>query len=409
MEASKPTLSKEFLSQFKNEKDLTEFFTDLYKQAINQMLEGEMDAHLGYGRYERKTPAEDPLLPEKNYRNGKSDKQLKTTYGKLDIQVPRDRNSSFTPQLVKKRQTALAKVEDTVLSLYSKGMSTRDIEQQIKELYGVELSEGTVSRITSRMLHLVSEWQERPLQPVYLMLWLDALRFHVRQDHKVICKSCYLAIGLNQEGKKELLGIWLSATESASFWLQVLTDIKARGVQDVLLAATDNLNGLPEAVEAVFSHSLVQVCLCHQIRNSLAYVAFEERKEFAADLKLIYQAASKEVAENYLLKLEEKWSSKYPQVVKSWFNNWERLSVFFDFPQEIRRLIYTTNIIESLNSMVRKYTRNKTVYPDDQAVLKSVYLALEQIGKKWTMPIAHWQRILAQFAILYPDRVKLNL
>jgi putative transposase len=403
MQADKPILTKEFLSQFKSEQDLTEFFTDLYKQALNQMLEGELDAHLGYGRYERKP------IADGNYRNGKTDKHLKTTYGKLDLQVPRDRDSSFEPQLVKKRQTALAKVEDTVLSLYSKGMSTRDIEQQIKELYGVELSEGTVSRITSRIVNLVTDWQQRPLQPVYLMLWLDALRFHVRQEHKVIAKSCYLAIGLNPEGKKEVLGIWLSATESASFWLQVLTDLKGRGVKDILLAATDNLVGLPEAVEAVFSHSLVQVCLCHQIRNSLAYVAFDDRKEFAQDLYPIYQASTREVAETHLLKLEEKWSKAYPQVVKSWFTNWNRLSVFFDFPQEIRRLLYTTNIIESLNSMIRKYTRNKLVFPDDQAVLKTVYLALEQVSRKWTMPVAHWQRILAQFAILYPDRVKLNL
>lgn len=391
----------EFLAQFKNKEDLANYMQSLKKAVYEEMLEGELDAHLGYEPYER--------AKTDNYRNGKISKKVQGEQGAFDLAVPRDRASTFEPELIKKRQKLLADIEDKVLSMYGIGMSTRDIADQIRDIYGASISESTVSRITDRILDTVREWQERPLEKIYPVLWLDGIGFKVKENHQYIRKVIYLVIGLNLSGHKEVLGIWLDKTESAAFWMQVLDDLKKRGVEDVFIAATDNLTGFGEAIQAVFPESLQQICIVHQIRNSLKYVTWGERKAVAKDLKKVYGASTKAQAEEALLEIEEIWGEKYPHIFKSWHANWEKLSVFFDFPSEIRKMIYTTNIIENLNRVIRKYTKGKTIFPSDDAVQKSVYLAIQNLAKKWTMPVRHWPKIIAQLSILYPDKINIDI
>lgn len=403
MKQKSSKFSKEFLSQFKSSEDVSAYFGEMYKAVIEQMLEGEMEAHLGYPPYDR--------LADKdgNYRNGKKRKQVKSKLGTLDIAMPQDRKADFEPQVVKKGQSVMAELEERVLSLYAKGMSTRDIEEQMLEIYGVALSPASISRITDKVLDTVKEWQQRPLEALYPVLWLDGIRFRVKEGSQYKTKVIYLVIGLNMLGHKEVLGMWIDMTESAAFWMKVLDDIKQRGVEHVFIACTDNLKGFTEAIKAVFPNCLTQICIVHQIRNSLKHVAWGERKEFAQDLKKIYTATDRQAGEATLLEVEEKWGEKYPHVFRSWTANWECLSVFYEFPSEIRRMIYTTNIIENLNRVIRKYTKGKTVFPNDEAVQKAVYLAVQHIARKWSIPVRHWQRILAQFAVLYPDKINLNL
>lgn len=403
MKPKEQKFSPEFIAQFKSEEDVSAYFGDMYKAVIEQMLEGEMEEHLGYAPHDRQADKRG------NYRNGKKAKQVRSKLGTLDVSVPQDRQSSFAPQVVPKRHSVMADLEDRVLSFYANGMSTRDIATQMEEIYGVSFSAAQVSRITDRVLDTVKEWQIRPLDALYPVLWLDGIRFRVKEGSQYKTKVIYLVIGLNMLGHKEVLGMWLDLTESASFWMKVLDDLRQRGVEHVFIGCTDNLAGFSEAIQAVFPDCLTQLCIVHQIRNSLKHVAWGERKDFAQDLKKIYTATDKQAGEEALLEVEEKWGEKYPHVFRSWDTNWERLSVFYEFPAEIRRMIYTTNIIENLNRVIRKYTKGKTVFPSDDAVQKAVFLAIESISKKWSMPVRHWQKILAQFAILYPDKVKLEI
>jgi putative transposase len=392
-------LSDDFLKQFKTGEDLYSFLGQLQKRGLEKMLEGELDAHLGYEKHEKTT------IP--NARNGFSNKKIKTSFGESEIQVPRDRDASFNPIIVPKRQNMLDGLENVIVSLYAKGMSNSDIEEQIREVYNFEVSTSTISRITDSVSNDIVAWQNRPLEPVYLIVWMDGIVFKVRENSKVVNKTIYLAVGLNRDGKKEVLGMWLGKNESASFWLGVMTDLKARGVEDILITATDNLNGFTQTIKNVFPESQTQICVVHQIRNSARYVVWKDKKAFSADMKLIYNAPTKQAAKASLEDFAVKWNDKYPYAVKSWTENWEELTVFFDFPIEIRKIIYTTNLIENLNGKNRKYTKNKLSFPTDDAVLKSVYLALREATKKWSMPIQNWGLILNQFLTIFEKRVQL--
>lgn len=392
-------LSDDFLKQFKTGEDLYSFLGQLQKRGLEKMLEGELDAHLGYEKHEKTTTP--------NARNGFSNKKIKTSFGESEIQVPRDRDASFNPIIVPKRQNMLDGLENVIVSLYAKGMSNSDIEEQIREVYNFEVSTSTISRITDSVSNDIVAWQNRPLEPIYLIVWMDGIVFKVRENSKVVNKTIYLAVGLNRDGKKEVLGMWLGKNESASFWLGVMTDLKARGVEDILITATDNLNGFTQTIKNVFPESQTQICVVHQIRNSARYVVWKDKKAFSADMKLIYNAPTKQAAKASLEDFAVKWNDKYPYAVKSWTENWEELTVFFDFPIEIRKIIYTTNLIENLNGKIRKYTKNKLSFPTDDAVLKSVYLALREATKKWSMPIQNWGLILNQFLTIFEKRVQL--
>ena len=392
-------LSDDFLKQFKTGEDLYGFLAQLQKRGLEKMLEGELDAHLGYDKHEK------TLVP--NARNGYNTKKVKTSFGETEIQVPRDRDASFNPMIVPKRQNMIDGLENVIVSLYAKGMSNSDIEEQIREVYNFDVSTSTISRITDSVSSDIIAWQNRPLEPIYLIVWMDGIVFKVRENSKVVNKTIYLAVGLNRDGKKEVLGMWLGKNESASFWLGVLTDLKSRGIEDILITATDNLNGFTQTIKNVFPESQTQICVVHQIRNSVRYVVWKDKKEFSADMKLIYTAPTKDSAKASLVDFSKKWNHKYPYAIRSWEENWEELTVFFDFPLEIRKIIYTTNLIENLNGKIRKYTKNKLSFPTDEAVLKSVYLALREATKKWSMPIQNWGLILNQFLIIFEKRVQL--
>lgn len=390
-------LNEDFLKQFKNGDELNSFIQQLKKRGIEQLLEGELDAHLGYDRHDRSDAT--------NARNGHSKKSIKTTEGPIEINVPRDRDASFNPMLVPKRKSMVEGIENVIVSLYAKGMSVSDIEEQISEVYGISVSTSTVSRITDRVVQDAITWQNRPLDPVYAIVWMDGIVFKVKEGSRVIEKTVYIAVGLNIEGKKEVLGMWLGKNESASFWLTVLTDLKARGVKDILITATDNLKGFTETIRTVFPEATKQICIVHQIRNSCKYVGWKERKEFSDDMMAIYNAPNRDAAALALNELDSKWGQKYGYAIKSWRANWEELTAFLDFPLEIRKIIYTTNVIENLNGKIRKYTKNKMSFPTDDAVLKSVYLSIHEATKKWTMPIRNWGTILNQFMIIFENRI----
>lgn len=394
-------LTPEFLKQFKDSGELNKFMEQLYARAMEQMLEGEMDSHLGY---EKHSPEG---INSGNSRNGKSTKKVKTTLGEVALDVPRDRNSTFEPVLVPKRSRTVEGIEEIVISLYARGMSVRDIELQIRDIYGYNISDATISNITAKVQNYITEWQSRPLASVYFVVWMDGIVFKVRQNGKVINKTVYLAIGLNSEGHKEVLGMWLGESESASFWMSVLTDLRSRGIEDILITSTDNLKGFTEAITSIFPQSITQICVVHQIRNASRYVVWKDKKQFAADLKPVYTAASRDLAWTALESLENIWGKKYPHAIRSWKANWQELSHFFDFPLEIRTLIYTTNIIENLNGKIRKYTKAKMSFPDDPSVLKSVFLALREITRKWTLPIRNWNLVVNQFINIFGERCKI--
>lgn len=393
-------LNSDFLKQFKSGDELNAFLHELQKRGVEQLLEGEMDAHLGYEKHQK---SDNP-----NSRNGHTTKTIKTDHGSHEIRVPRDRDSSYAPMLVRKRQSMVDGIENVIISLYAKGMSNSDIEEQVREVYGIDVSTSTISRITERVTADIIAWQSRALDPVYLIVWMDGIVFKVRESSRVVNKTIYMAIGLRRDGRKEVLGLWLGRVESSAFWMSVLTDIKARGVKDILVTVTDNLNGFTETIAAVFPASTKQICVVHQIRNSAKYVVWKDKRAFASDLRGIYAAPTRDAAEAALDGFAQKWDGKYSYAVQSWRRNWEELTAFFDFPVEIRRIIYTTNIIENLNGKIRKYTKNKTSFPTDEAVMKSVFLALNEATKKWTMPIRDWGLILNQFLIIFDDRLNLN-
>ena len=392
-------LSDEFLQQFESGEELNAFLKQIQKRGIEKLLEGELDAHLGYTKNQKKNTT--------NSRNGFGQKTIKTSLGESQIQVPRDRDASFNPVVVPKRGSMVDGIENVIISLYAKGMSNSDIEEQIREVYNFEVSSSTISRITDRISNDIVAWQNRPLEPLYLIVWMDGIVFKVRENSKVINKTIYIAVGLRKDGLKEVLGLWLGKNESASFWMSVLTDIKARGVEDILITATDNLNGFTDTIRNVFPQSKTQICVIHQIRNASKYVVWKDKKEFANDQKAIYAAPTRQAAEAALVDFQHKWSDKYKYAVRSWENNWEDLSVFFDFPIEIRKIIYTTNLIENLNGKIRKYTKNKLSFPTNEAVMKSVFLAVRQTTKKWTQPIRNWGIVLNQFLTIFDDRLKL--
>lgn len=389
----------EFLKQFKTGDELTSFLKQLQKRGIEKMLEGELDGHLGYLKHKQGTTT--------NARNGFTKKKVKTSFGESEIAVPRDRDASFNPMLVPKRKSMVDGIENVIISLYAKGMSNSDIEQQIREVYNFEVSTSTISRITDVITNDIVAWQNRPLEPVYLIVWMDGIVFKVRENSKVINKTIYIAVGLRRDGKKEVLGLWLGKNESAAFWMSVLTDMKARGVEDLLITATDNLNGFTDTIRTVFPESKTQICVVHQIRNACRYVVWKDKKAFTKDMKNIYNAPTKQAAEAALNDFAQVWESKYSYAIKSWRDNWEELTVFFEFPLEIRKIIYTTNLIENLNGKIRKYTKNKLSFPTDEAVMKSVYLAVREATKKWSMPIRNWGIILNQFLTIYEKRVRL--
>lgn len=400
MDIPKEFLSKEFLSQFKTGEDVTAFMKELHTRVYEQMLEAEMDNHLGYEKHSNQGDHSG------NSRNGSYRKQIQTEMGESVIQVPRDRKGEFEPIVVPKHQSRGLSIERLVISLYAKGMSVADIESEMQEIYGINLSSSAISIITNKVSRAATEWQNRPLDSLYMIVWMDGIVFKVRENGKVINKTVYLCVGLNKEGLKEVLGMWIGKNESAAFRMGVLTDLKARGVEDILITVTDNLNGFTETIKSVFPASTTQICVVHQIRNSCRYVVWKEKKEFTADLKNIYNAPTKEAAEMELDNFEQKWGAKYPYAIRSWRNNWEELTVFFDFPVEIRKIIYTTNLIENLNGKIRKYTKNKLSFPNDDALKKSVYLAINEIEKKWYQPIWNWALIFNQFITIFEKRIQ---
>lgn len=390
-------LSKEFLSQFKTGEDLFAFMKELQKRGVEQFLEAEMDEHLGYEK--------NRLSESTNSRNGHSTKKIKTSMGESEILVPRDREASFNPVVVPKRKNMIDGLESIIISFYAKGMSVSDIQEQIKELYEFDVSTSAISRITDHITSDIVSWQNRPLEPIYLIVWMDGIVFKVRENSKVINKTIYIAVGLKRDGKKEVLGLWLGKNESSAFWMTVLTDLRARGVEDILITATDNLNGFTDTIKSVFPQSATQICVVHQIRNACKYVVWKDRNEFSKDMKDIYAAPNRDAAAHALDALDKKWNSKYSYAIKSWRSNWNELTVFFDFPLEIRKIIYTTNLIENLNGKIRKYTKTKQSFPTDDAVMKSAFLAVREATKKWTMPIRNWGTILNQFMIIFEDRL----
>ena len=389
----------EFFKQFKTGEELQNFLKSIQKRGIEKMLEGELDAHLDYDKHSPRK--------EDNSRNGYSTKTIKTSYGDDQIKVPRDRDASYNPMIIPKRKSMVEGLENVIVSLYAKGMSVSDIEEQIREVYDFDVSPATISRITDAVTADIVAWQNRPLESVYLIVWMDGIVFKVREGSKVINKTIYIAVGLRRDGLKEVLGLWLGKNESSAFWMSVLTDLKARGTEDILITATDNLNGFTETIRTVFPESKTQICIVHQIRNACRYVVWKDKKQFTSDMKNIYNAPNKESAAAALEDFATKWDSKYSYAVQSWRNNWEELTVFFEYPIEIRKVIYTTNLIENLNGKIRKYTKNKLSFPTDDSVMKSVYLAVREATKKWSMPIRDWGIILNQFLIIYKERVRL--
>ena len=396
-------LLNELLKDFKGDaKDLLGqhgLVKQITKQLLESALEGEMTDHLGYD-------AHDPAGRKSgNSRNGRGRKTVQTTEGELDIEVPRDRNGTFEPQIVRKRQRRLEGLDDKIITLYARGLSTREIQDELTELYGAEVSATLVSNVTNSVLEDVQAWQARPLDAVYPILYFDCLFVKSRQEGPIRNKAVYLALGINLQGEKELLGMWLADTEGAKFWLTVFSELKSRGVQDCFIACVDGLKGLPEAIESVFPQTRIQLCIVHQVRNSLKYVSWKDRKAVAGALRHIYTAPSVDAAQAALQAFADQWGGQYPAITPSWQANWERLIPFFDYPPAIRKVVYTTNAIESLNYSLRKIIKGRGAFPHDEAIRKLLWLGLRNVAKKWTMPIRDWKAALNQFIILYEDRV----
>lgn len=401
--AIKPEQLDELLTGCKTPEDVDKLYSQLLQRLINRSLEAEMTAHLGYGSGETGTEK------RANTRNGKNKKTVKGTFGELEIETPRDRESCFDPQLVKKRQIRLFGMEDKILTLYAKGMTTRDIEHALQDLYGVEISHTVISQVTESVLDEVRAWQNRPLDAVYPILWLDGLTVKIHHGKQVVNKSAHVVLGVNLRGEKEVLGLWIAETEGAKFWLSVLTELRHRGVQDVYIACMDGLKGLPEAVNAIFPKTLTQLCIVHLVRASLRYVTIKDSKAVVAALKRIYQSVTVEEAAAELEQLDTEWGGQYRAVVRLWRNNWDNIIPFFQFPPEIRKVIYTTNAIESLNMSLRKLTRNRRIFPNDESAIKALYLAIRQASRNWKM-IHNWKPALQTFQVMFgEDRVPLNL
>lgn len=385
---------------FKSATDIQEALKDLMKEFIQESLEAELNNQLGYEKYEKKENCD-------NSRNGYSKKKVKSSFGEIELDIPRDRNSEFEPKIVPKYSRDISNLEEKVISMYGLGMSTRDINKHIQEIYGVDISAEMVSKITDKIIPLIEEWQNRPLEEVYYFTFLDAIHFHVKEDKAIVKKAAYIVLGVNSEGKKDVLGIYIGGNESAKFWLSVLNDLRNRGVKDILIASVDGLTGFSEAIKTVFPYADIQRCIIHQIRYTLSFVSYKEKKEFAKDLKEIYTAPNEETGFSALEELKEKWSKKYPYALKSWENNWSELRTFFKFSPEIRRIMYTTNAIENLNRIYRKVTKTRSSFPTDMALMKLLYLSTINLTEKWKTGYAKdWHLIKGQLAIEYEERLK---
>ena len=392
-------LANELAKDLKTPEDLSALTAQLTKITVEAALNAELDHHLGYTQYEHKG------RHTGNSRNGYSTKTLKGDHGSIEIETPRDRNASFEPKIVAKGQTRLTGMDDQVLTLYGKGMSTRDISSAFEEMYGVEISAGLISKITNNVMERVTEWQNRPLDAVYPIVYLDCIVLKIRHEKRVINKAVYLALGINIEGQKELLGIWMAETEGAKFWLSVLTELHNRGVEQILIACVDGLSGFPEAINTAFPDAKIQLCIIHMVRNSMKYVVWKDYKAVTAGLKRVYQSPTEEAAQSELESFAKVWDEKYPQISRSWNNHWPNLITFFDYPQDIRRAIYTTNAIESLNSVIRKSVKTRKLFPNDDAAMKIVFLAVEAASKKWTMPIQNWKLAMNRFMIEFEEQL----
>lgn len=397
-------LKKELLREFIRENNLTnaqelqQALKDLFASTLQEMLETELDDHLGYSKYDYKNKT------TKNSRNGSTSKRVLSDFGEVDVAIPRDREGDFEPKAIKKYQTDISGIEDKILGMYAKGMSTRDIASHLEELYGMEASPTLISKITEKIMPIAQEWQNRPLDPIYPIIFLDAIHYKVRSDGKVVNKAAYIIIGVNIDGIKDVLGIWIGENESAKYWLSVLTDLKNRGVKDIFIAAIDGLTGFREAIRAIYPNTEIQRCIIHQIRNSTKYIPYKHRKEFCKDLKLVYTSATEDMALMELENLKTKWGHLYSIAISSWENNWADLSTYFKYPEEIRRIIYTTNSMESYNRQLRKVTKAKSIFPSDESLLKMLYLATQDITKKWTQNIRNWALVLAQLSIHFEER-----
>lgn len=383
------------LDDVKTMNDFESVMGDLYKQGIQQLLQSEMSHFLGYDKNDIRGNNTG------NSRNGSSTKILKSSNGKLKIDVPRDRNGEFEPLLIPKGQSTTEKIESVILGLYARGMSCQDITNQIEEIYGLEISKSFISDVTTKMTTHIDAWQNRPLEDTYCILWMDCIVVKVREDKKIVKKSIYIVLGLKEDGHKEVLGLWINNSESASFWMSVLNDLKARGIENIFIACTDNLTGFVQAIEATFPKTVCQLCVVHQIRNSLKFVNWKDRREFLKDLKAVYGAVNLDDAQNHFNLFKQKWETKYAYAIVSWEKNWQYLTNFFDFPQELRKIMYTTNTIESLNRAIRKYTKTKSVFPNERSAIKSVFLAIDQIQRKWSMPIRNWNLVVNQLMIKF--------
>lgn len=392
-------MAEELAKDLKTPEDLSQLSAFLTKLTVEAALKGEMNHFLGYDKNDTTGHHSG------NSRNGFSSKTLKGTHGEIELQTPRDRNGIFEPQLVKKGQSRITGMDDQILCLYAKGMSTRDIVASFQEMYGADISAGLVSQVTNSVIEKVIEWQNRPLDPVYPIVYMDCIVLKIRQDKRVINKAIYLVLGINVEGQKELLGMWISENEGAKFWLSVLTELQNRGVQHLLITCVDGLKGFPEAISATFPKAQIQLCIVHMVRHSLKFVPWKDYKEVAADLKLIYKSNTEKEGQLALDRFSEKWDEKYPQISKSWRSNWSNLITIYSYPADIRKVIYTTNAIESLNSVIRKSVKTRKVFPNDDAALKVIYLAVESASKKWTMPIRDWKPALNRFMIEFEDEL----
>lgn len=387
--------------QPKNGDEVNSMMRDMMSIILEEALDVEMNEELGYSKYDYKNKEGN------NSRNGYSRKTMHTNHGDMELKIPRDREGEFEPQVVKKYQNTVTQdMEERIISMYAKGMSTSDIESHFRELYDVEISDSTISRVTDKILPLVTEWQERPLEEVYAVVFMDAIHFHVRQDGRIVKKAVYVVIGYDMNGYKNVLGMYVGENESAKFWLTVLNGLKNRGVQDILIACVDGLSGFPQAIEAVFPETEIQQCVIHQIRNSTKFVSYKDLKELMRDLKLVYAAPDEATAQAKLAEFGERWDSKYPKISKSWNEHWSELSTYFKYPEPVRRLIYTTNTIEGFNRQLRKVTKSKSVFPTDESLMKMLYLAMMDITKKWTGRRKDWGQIVSQFEIYFEERLK---
>lgn len=399
MQSVQMQLAKELAKECRTVEDIHNKLKELFKDSLQQILEAEMAEHLGYDKH---SPDGDNTG---NSRNGYSKKTIKSKYGSTEIKVPRDRNAEFEPQIIQKHEKTASVIEEQIIGMYAKGMSTRDIEEQMRDIYGIDVSPSLVSRVTDKIMPQVSEWQSRPLERVYAVVFLDAIHFKVRKDNRIINKAAYSVLGINMAGQKDILGIWIGEIESASFWLGVCNELKNRGVSDILIICKDGLSGFSEAIAAVFPQTEIQLCVIHQIRNSMRYVSYKDQKALMADLKKIYQALTLEEAETAFISFKGKWGKKHPAVIRSWENNWLELTTYFKYPYEIRRLIYTTNIIEGYHRQLRKVTKTKTAFPSDEALRKIIYLATVDASQRWTMPLRNWADCISQLMIYFGDRL----